>query len=64
VSNVLRVAGYSLLQLARRDEHGRRRIDMRKALLEWHWKLDPLRLVTHGDEPDLGARTAGRVVER
>jgi hypothetical protein len=37
---------------------------MLKTLQEWNYKVDPVRLVENGDEPDLDSRKDVRVLER
>ena len=64
VSNAVRLLGYGLRQMVRPDEHNRQRLEMLRVLLEWHYRVDPVRLVEYGEEPDLGIRTVGRVLER
>jgi len=64
VSNSVRRLGYGLLQLVKPTEHTRNRLGMLRVLQEWNYKVDPVRLVENDEEPDLGSRTAGRVLER
>jgi GT2 family glycosyltransferase len=64
VSLSLRRLGYGFLQLLKPTEHGTNGLEIFRVLQEWHYKLDPVRLVEHGEEPDLGISTAGRVLER
>jgi GT2 family glycosyltransferase len=64
VANLLRRLGYTLVQVVKPSEHNRNRLEMLKVLLEWHHKVDPVRLVEYGEEPDLGIGAAGRVLER
>ena len=63
-SNAVRLAAYGLLQIVRPDDRNRERLEMLRVLLEWHYKVDPVRLVENGEEPDLGIRAVGRVLER
>jgi GT2 family glycosyltransferase len=64
VSNAVRFAAYRVLQMVKPDDHSRQRLEMLRVLLEWHYKVDPVRLVENGEEPDLGVRAVGRVLER
>jgi GT2 family glycosyltransferase len=64
VSNSFRLLGYGLIHLVRPSEYRKRRLEMLKVLVEWHYKVDPVRLVENYEEPDLGILTAGRVLER
>lgn len=55
---------YRLAQLARPSESKKKRIEMLSTLLAWNQQVDPVRLVEHGEEPDLGLELADRVTER
>jgi hypothetical protein len=50
----LRWGGYSLLQLVRPRESVGRRLNCDRVLLVWNWRLDPLRFIREGVEPDVG----------
>jgi GT2 family glycosyltransferase len=60
----LRRLGYRLAQLVRSTSAGAQRLELLQALYEWTRRVDPVRLVENKEEPDLGTRTAGRVLER
>jgi GT2 family glycosyltransferase len=64
VSLLLRRAGYTVAQLARPMESRRRRLDLLHLLFQWHFRIDPVRLVENGEEPNLGTPVPGRVLER
>jgi GT2 family glycosyltransferase len=60
----LRWLGYGLQQLLRPTEAGRNRVELLRALLEWHYRVDPVRLVEKGEEPRLRMAPGDRVLER
>lgn len=64
VSNALRLFAYGVVQVVQPSEYNKQRLEMLRVLLEWHHKLDPIRLVEDGEEPDLGIRAVKRVLER
>jgi hypothetical protein len=35
-----------------------------RQLFQWHWRVDPVRLVENGEEPHLDSPVGGRVLER
>jgi len=55
---------YGLIQLARPSEARKARLEYLRVLFEWNLRVDPVRLVEHGEEPDLGIDLAARVLER
>jgi GT2 family glycosyltransferase len=64
VSLSLRRMGYGLVQLARPTESRKARLNLLRVLFEWNLRVDPVRLVEHGEEPDLGMNSLARVQER
>jgi GT2 family glycosyltransferase len=64
VSLLLRRLGYGLLQLLKPTELRERRLELLRALFMWNYRMDPLRLVENGEEPDLGMNLVARVRER
>ena len=64
ISLAVRRLGYGLLQLLKPTELRKRRLELFRALFTWNYRVDPLRLVQTGEEPDLGFNLAGRVRER
>lgn len=56
--------GYGLKQLVRPTEAGRKRLELLRALFEWNYRVDPIRLVENGEEPRLRMALTGRVVDR
>lgn len=57
----IRLLGYSLLQLLRPSEYRRDRLALIRATIEWNKRIDPVRLVEHGEEPDFELRAAARI---
>lgn len=64
VSLSLRWLGYGLLHFVRPTEIRKGRLEVLRALLGWNYRVDPVRLVENGEEPDLGINLVGRVLER
>jgi GT2 family glycosyltransferase len=60
----LRRLGYGLKQLLKPTEARKKRLEMLRTLFEWNYRVDPLRLVQKGEEPDLGSNPVTRVLER
>jgi GT2 family glycosyltransferase len=60
----LRRLGYSLLQSLRPTEIRKARVQYFRGLFEWHSRVDPVRLVENGEEPNLNINAAERVSER
>jgi GT2 family glycosyltransferase len=50
----LRYLGYRLLSLWRNSDALCNRLNMYKVSIQWHWRLEPLRFILIGEEPDLG----------
>lgn len=50
----IRYAGYSLLQIFKRNGALAERLKMYRVMLQWHWKLKPARFIENGEEPDMG----------
>jgi hypothetical protein len=55
---------YGTVQLIRPVDARGRRLTLLRKLFEWHRRVDPVRLVEHGEEPTFGALVQGRVLER
>jgi len=64
VSLALRRIGYGLAQLVRPTEIRKAHLELLRVLFEWNLRVDPVRLVEHGEEPDLGLTSAVRILER
>lgn len=60
----LRWLGYRLKHLVLPTEAGRKRVELLRAVLDWNYRVDPVRLVENGDEPRLRMALSDRVVER
>jgi N-acetylglucosaminyl-diphospho-decaprenol L-rhamnosyltransferase len=63
-SSVLRRLGYGVLQIVRPAEHTKNQLALLKILTDWHYRVDPVRLVEAGEEPEMTGRVHGRVLER
>jgi GT2 family glycosyltransferase len=64
VSLLLRRIGHGILQSVRPTENRKARLEHLQILYTWNLRVDPVRLVEHGEEPDLGINLATRVMER
>jgi GT2 family glycosyltransferase len=64
VALTLRIVGYGLIQLVSPTESRRTRLELLRVLFAWNLRLDPVSLVEHGKEPDLGIDLSVRVLER
>jgi GT2 family glycosyltransferase len=64
VSASIRRFGYGVKQLVRPTAAGRERLELLRALFEWNYRVNPIRLVENGEEPRLRISLADRVVER
>jgi GT2 family glycosyltransferase len=64
VSLSVRRFGYGLLQFVAPTEIRKGRLELLRGLFGWHRRVDPVRLVENGEEPDLGINPAERVIER
>ena len=63
VALFLRRLGYALIQLVNPSEEGKNRQELLRALFAWNYRVDPVRLVEKGEEPELNI-DADRVTER
>jgi GT2 family glycosyltransferase len=64
VSLILKRMGYTVAQAMKPVDATKRRLDSLRLLFQWHWLVDPVRLVEHGEEPRLSTPIPGRVLER
>jgi GT2 family glycosyltransferase len=64
VSLLLRRIGHGILQAVMPTENRKARLEHLQILFTWNLRVDPVRLVEHGEEPDLGINLAARVMER
>lgn len=56
--------GLGLLQLMKPNEERGARLELYKVAFEWNWRVDPVKLVEKGEEPELSVPATGRVLER
>jgi GT2 family glycosyltransferase len=61
---VLRRLGYGLKQFLKPNEARKKRQELLQTLFQWNYRVNPLRLVEKGEEPDLGTKPVNRVLER
>jgi len=64
ISLFLRRLGYNLIQVFKPTENRKNHLELLRILFDWNYRLDPVRLVENGEEPDLGIKLVGRVLER
>ena len=64
VSVLLRLLGFGLKQLVRPTEAVGKRLEVLRSVFEWNYRVDPVRLVEHGEEPRLQKQVVNRLVER
>ncbi len=60
----VRRLGYRIAQIVKPTGTRKKRLEFLHNLYEWNYRVDPVRLVENKEEPDLGFKTAGRVLER
>ncbi|MGB6130415.1 MAG: glycosyltransferase family 2 protein [Acidobacteriaceae bacterium] len=63
-SAAIRWLGYRVMGAMRPSEALKKRVEHLSALMEWQWRVDPVRLVENGEEPELRMKLTGRVAER
>jgi GT2 family glycosyltransferase len=56
--------GLGLIQFLKPNEERKLRLELYKVAMEWNWRVDPVRLVENGEEPELAVPPMGRVLER
>jgi hypothetical protein len=54
ISLWIRRMGYGVINCLKRDEAIRNRLAMYRVLIKWHWRIDPVRFIENGEEPDVG----------
>ena len=64
LSLALRRIGLAVLQIVKPSEVRKSRAELLKTLFEWNYRVDPVRLVENNEEPELGVKAVGRVLER
>jgi GT2 family glycosyltransferase len=60
----LRRIGYGLKQWLKPTELRKKRQELLRTLFEWNYRVDAMRLVEKGEEPNLEIKPANRVLER
>jgi GT2 family glycosyltransferase len=60
----LRRLCFGSLQIVRPSEEGKQRQELLRQLFQWNCRLDPVRLVEKGEEPELDIKPMNRVLER
>jgi GT2 family glycosyltransferase len=60
----LRRLAYGVMQLLSPTESRKKRLEMLRTLFEWNYRVDPVRLVEKGEEPNLNSNQVTRVLER
>jgi GT2 family glycosyltransferase len=60
----VRRMAYAIIRLLKPSEAAKKREGLLGTLLEWNYRVDPVRLVECGEEPDLGIEPANRVLDR
>jgi GT2 family glycosyltransferase len=63
-SSALRRLGYGLAQLVKPTEHRKGRLEAARVAFDWNMRVDPVRLIENGEEPELEIKPEGRVLER
>jgi GT2 family glycosyltransferase len=53
-----------LIQVVRPSESGKKHQELLRALFDWNYRVDPVRLVEQGEEPELDIKPMDRVLER
>jgi GT2 family glycosyltransferase len=64
VSTFLRKTGYAIIQAIRPTDASEKKLQLMKTLYAWNSRLDLVRLIEHGEEPQLDIQLTGRVMER
>jgi N-acetylglucosaminyl-diphospho-decaprenol L-rhamnosyltransferase len=64
VSLFIRLMHGALLRIVKPSEELRKRQELRRALFDWNYRVDPVLLVEKGEEPEMDVQPAGRVLDR
>jgi GT2 family glycosyltransferase len=64
VSLSIRRLAYGSIQLVKPTDDRKQRLELLRVLFDWNYRVDPVRLVKNGEEPELGIKPVGRVLER
>lgn len=60
----LRWIAANLQNLVKPSEASKQRLELVRAILEWNYRVDPVRLAQTGEEPELSVKLTSRVLER
>jgi N-acetylglucosaminyl-diphospho-decaprenol L-rhamnosyltransferase len=60
----IRLLVEGLAQIVRPNQERKKRQQLRRALFDWNYRVDPVRLVETGEEPEMDISPAVRVLER
>lgn len=61
---LVRRVALGVIQLFKPNEQVKLRLELYKVAMEWNWRVDPVRLVENGEEPQLAVPPMDRVLER
>jgi GT2 family glycosyltransferase len=59
-----RRVGLGLIQFLKPNEMRKLRLELYKVAMEWNWRVNPVKLVENGEEPQLAVPPMDRVLER
>jgi GT2 family glycosyltransferase len=60
----LRWLGYGIIQFGRQSETRKKFQELRRTLFKWNYRVNPVRLVEKGEEPELDIKPTARILER
>jgi GT2 family glycosyltransferase len=63
-SLALRRFGLGLAQLIKPTDYRKARLETSRVAFDWNMRLDPVRLIENGEEPEVATKLVGRVLER
>jgi GT2 family glycosyltransferase len=61
---LIRRLGFRIKQLVFPGETNKQHLELFRNLFDWNWRVDPVRLVEKGEEPELDVKPLNRVLER
>jgi GT2 family glycosyltransferase len=64
VSLSIRLLHGWLVQMVNPSDEMKKRQELRRALFDWNYRVDPVRLVENGEEPEMAVKPVGRVLDR
>ena len=56
--------GFGIVQFVRPSETNKQRLELLRNLFDWNWRVDPVRLVEKGEEPELDIKPLNRILDR